>query len=139
MDRLGPPHPWDAEIINREATAFPVINHSWIDYQRENTVLQVLRSDGSPLSNAQVRIYRSNRNDYYQQTLGRTPKWTGTTSVDGRMSLGPLVLGTDPFQALRFFLVEVRARNRSEYIWFSFIEVNFAFWREEPITIKTTL
>jgi len=139
MDRLGPPHPWDAEIINREATAFPVINHSWIDYQRENTVLQVLRSDGSPLSNAQVRIYRSNRNDYYQQTLDRTPKWTGTTSVDGRMSLGPLVLGTDPFQALRFFLVEVRARNRSEYIWFSFIEVNFAFWREEPITIKTTL
>ena len=139
MDRLGPLHPWDAEIINREVTAFPVVNHSWIDYQRDSTVLQLLRSDGLPLNNAQVRIYRSNRNDYYRQTLDRTPTWAGTSGADGRMSLGPLVLGTDPFQALRFFLVEIRAGDRSEYRWFSFIEVNFAFWRGEPITIKTAM
>lgn len=136
MDDLGPFHPWDAEIINRELSTLPVTNHTWIDYQPRNTVLRVIRKDGSPAARAQVKVYRSNRGNYYKQSLSRTPTWEGTTDAAGQLSLGPLVLGVDPFEALRFFLVEVTAQEGPSYAWFSFIEINYAFWKEEAVTVR---
>ncbi len=139
MCDLGPVSPWEAELVNREVITLPVVHHSWIDYQPDDCVLRLLAWDGSPLQNAEVKIYRSERKDYFRQTLSATPRFTGKTSSDGKMSLGPNVLTFDPFQALCFFLVETRAGGRTDYQWFSFVEVNLAFWHSEPITLKTAL
>lgn len=136
MDDLGPFHPWDAEIINREILTLPVINHSWIDYQPENTVLRLVEKTGAPLKQAEVKVYRSERNNYYKQTIKPSPYCAGRTDSSGQISLGPNVLGVDPFQALRFFLVEIKHGERATYAWFSFLEVNFAFWRGEAITVR---
>ncbi|OPZ93475.1 MAG: hypothetical protein BWY73_00297 [candidate division TA06 bacterium ADurb.Bin417] len=139
MDDLGPFHAWDAEIINREIATLPVVNHSWIDYQPRDSVLQVLGKDGAPLRQAEVKVYRSRRTNYYRQALDGTPRHQGKTDDAGKLSLGPNLLGADPFQALCFFLVEIRQGERVDYRWFSFIEVNFSFWRGTPITLQSRL
>jgi hypothetical protein len=136
MDDLGPLLQWDAEIINQESATLPVINHSWIDYQPTNAVLRLIDKTGAPVSGAEVKVYRSQRNGYYKQSLTNAPYCTGTTDPDGKLSLGSNVLGMDPFQALRFFLVEAKQGEKTDYMWFSFLDVNFAFWRGEVITVK---
>ena len=135
MDDLGPFHPWDAEIINREIAALPVINHSWIDYQPLDCVVRIIGRDGTPVKGADIRVYRSRRYNYYKQAIDSSPAYQGNTDNEGRLSLGPNVLGADPFKALCFFLVEICRGGKTDYRWFSFIDVNFSFWKEEAVTV----
>lgn len=139
MDDLGPFHQWDVEIINREIPTLPVINHTWIDYQPLDCVLRLVDKNGNPLQGADVKGYRSNRTNYYRQSIDKNPTYSGKTDAAGRISLGPNVLGVDPYEALRFFLIEIRQADRVDYRWISFIDVNFSFWRNEEIAVGTRL
>jgi hypothetical protein len=131
--------PWDKEIIDRENALFPSRYNTWFDYQPENTVLQVVDQDGTPLPGAEVKVYVHARTPRHRQEIDDIPEHSGKTDSTGRVSLGPNVLGPDRRDSIMAFLVELQLDGQVDYQWFTFMDVNFAFWRQEEIAIRSTL
>jgi hypothetical protein len=130
---------WDREIIDRENTELPARYDTWFDYQPENTVLAVVGADGKPLPAADVRVYLNGRTPNHKQEIDDTPEYSGRTDDAGRLSLGTNVLGTDRKDAIKIFLVEIAYNGQVDYAWFSFMDVNYAYWNKEDVPVGSIL
>jgi hypothetical protein len=130
---------WDKEIIDRENPVFPARYNSWHDYQPENTLLQILDRDGKPLPLAKVYVYSHARTPEHRQVIDDAPEYQGQADASGKFSLGVNILGSDRNDSVKVFLVKIKFNEQVDYRWFSFMDVNFAFWSDEAIQIKTNL
>jgi hypothetical protein len=130
---------WDKEIIDRENPVLPAKYNTWFDYQPEDTKLQVVSQDGKPLTGVQINVYSHTRTPQHKQVIDDTPEHTGYTDTEGKVSLGSNVLGNNRNDAVKVFLVEIRKNGLVDYQWFSFMDVNYSYWNNEDITIKSNL
>jgi hypothetical protein len=130
---------WDKEIVDRENAVFPARYNTWYDYQPQNTVLQIIGQDGQALSQAEVNIYLHARTPEHKPVIDNIPEYTGQTDEYGKLSLGANVLGAERRDSVKVFLVEIKSDGQVDYQWFSFMDVNFAYWNQEDIVIVCTL
>ncbi|OGV96465.1 hypothetical protein A2W24_00685 [Microgenomates group bacterium RBG_16_45_19] len=136
-------HPWDAEIINRIPQFPPAHVHPQTLFQPQDSQLLILDAIGRPLSTAAVIIYASNPSATSGGRLDAIPEFQGQTDSAGRYALGANLLGYDNLNSLKAFLVQINHRGSTESHWFTFMDVNYAFWAHPTgvgtITLNTTL
>jgi hypothetical protein len=53
--------------------------------------------------------------------------------------LGASVLGAERRDAIKIFLVEIAYNGQVDYAWFSFMDVNFAYWNKENVIVESNL